>query len=328
MNTTEIANGLDPEAVERAVRLLAEGEPVAFPTETVYGLGADAFNPAGVAKVFDLKKRPHFDPLIVHVSRKEMVRQVSLRVPERAQILMDQFWPGPLTIILDKAESVPDIVTAGLRTVGVRMPNHPVAANLIDRLGHPVAAPSANPFGYMSATRASDVARLFAGRLPLVLDGGPCAYGIESTIVSVPESGPLILHRHGSVSLEELEAVAGDVKEKRPGEQCEAPGELPYHYAPLTPLVIVTGPEQIKIADSAYLSFASPPRPVPSRAVRILSASGDIREAAVNFFSFLIELDQEKTEIIYAQKMVEKGLGRAMMERLRKAAQKAIVANR
>jgi L-threonylcarbamoyladenylate synthase len=325
MKRAEIANGFNSEAVSRAVRLLEHGEVIAFPTETVYGLGADAFNAAAVAKIFELKKRPHFDPLIVHVSRKEWITTLVSDLPHQARLLMDRFWPGPLTIILPKSTRIPDIVTAGLATVGLRMPSHPVALELIERLGRPVAAPSANPFGYMSTTKADDVASLFDDRLPLILDGGPSCFGIESTIVSLAE-GRVVLHRHGSVSSEELSAAVGEVVETtRPDGKCAAPGELPFHYAPLTPLMIITGPEQVENENSAFLSFTEPTRPVRSKHVLVLSRSGDLREAAANFFSYLIQMDRKGAEIIYAQKVPEKGLGKAIMERLKKAEQKRVV---
>jgi L-threonylcarbamoyladenylate synthase len=314
MKRAEIADGFDTEAVRRAARLLAQGEVVAFPTETVYGLGADAFNAVAVAKIFELKKRPHFDPLIVHVSQKEWVTNLVSDMPRGARLLMDRFWPGPLTIILPKSGHIPDIVTSGLATVGLRMPSHPVALDLIQQLSRPVAAPSANPFGYMSTTTADDVASLFDDRLPL--------------IVSLSDER-VVLHRHGSVSIEELSAVVGEVLEAmRTDGRCVAPGELPYHYAPLTPLMIVTGPEQIDNENSAFLSFTEPTRPIRSKHLLVLSRSGDLREAAANFFSYLIQMDRKGTEIIYAQKVPEKGLGKAIMERLKKAEQKTSVVNR
>ncbi len=318
----EMLDGFDTLAVERAVTLLRSGEVVAFPTETVYGLGADAFNADAVAKIFELKKRPRFDPLIVHIARKESVAGLVRSVSPQAERLMDRFWPGPLTLIMEKTELIPDIVTAGLRTVGIRMPGHPVALDLIERLGRPIAAPSANPFGYMSATTARHVANLFDHRLPLILNGGPASYGIESTIVSVRD-GSVCIHRHGSVSAEQLAGVVGKVVEKEhDGTTCESPGELPYHYAPHTPLRIVRTSSEIKIGNSAFLAFRQPQFPVRARHVRVLSAPGDMREAAARFFSSLIELDGTASEIIYAEAIPERGLGKAMMERLRKAAKK------
>jgi len=328
MNRPRIADGFDPEAVNRAASLLAEGEVVAFPTETVYGLGADAFNAHAVAKIFELKKRPHFDPLIVHISGKDVILNLAEHIPAKATLLADRFWPGPLTLILPKSDLVPEIVTSGLSTVGIRMPNHPVALDLIERLGRPIAAPSANPFGYMSTTRAIDVGRLFDDRLALILDGGPSSFGIESTIVSFTDD-EVLLHRHGSISVEELTEVVGEVVEKRPDNgRCEAPGELPYHYAPHTPLHIVGGPEEIHEENSSFLAFAQPTGRVRARYVKVLSEQGDLREAASNFFSYLIQLDRKETRIIYAQKLPEKGLGKAMMERLRKAEQKRRFAKR
>lgn len=319
--TMEILNGFDPSGLERAVRLLAAGGVVAFPTETVYGLGADAFNPEGVAKIFELKGRPRFDPLIVHVAGYESVEIIAASVPRKARRLMERFWPGPLTVILEKKRIVPDIVTAGLQTVAVRMPGHPVALDLIRRLGRPVAAPSANPFGYMSTTTARDVARLFDRGLPLILDGGPASYGIESTIVSFA-GGKVRLHRHGSVSAEELASTVGDVIEKEQDGSCEAPGEMPYHYAPHKPLRVIRSLSEIEVENSAFLAFRKPGNGVAARHVRVLSEKGDLREAAARFFSTLIELDRTSSEIIYAEAMPEKGLGKAMMERLRKAARK------
>jgi L-threonylcarbamoyladenylate synthase len=294
MKTTQapaVEDGFDAGAVGRAITLLMKGDVVAFPTETVYGLGADACNARAVARIFELKKRPHFDPLIVHIARKEWVGRLALTVPDKAALLMDRFWPGPLTIILEKTEIVPDIVTAGLATVGIRMPGHPVALDLIGRLERPIAAPSANPFGYMSTTTARDVARLFDERLRLILDGGPASFGIESTIVSVREGVVRVL-RHGSVSMEELQGVVGEVREKETGGSCEAPGELPYHYAPHTPLRIIRAPSDIAEENAALLAFREPPAGALPRHVRVLSEQGDMREAAARFFSSLIALDR------------------------------------
>ena len=322
MDKTRIRDGFDLEAVREAAALLSGGEPVAFPTETVYGLGADAFNPIAVARIFELKKRPRFDPLIVHIADRGWVARLAASIPGKAKVLMDRFWPGPLTIILDKRDSVPDIVTAGLPTVGIRMPRHPVAQTLLEHLGRPIAAPSANPFGYMSTTSASDVASLFDGALPLILDGGASSYGIESTIVSIAE-GHVRLHRHGSVTVEELTSVVGPVLEKGHDDMtCESPGELPFHYAPHTPLRIVSSPQEIIKEESCFLAFAEPSGKVRSCHVRVLSPGGDLREAAGRFFSSLIALDREGMDVIYAERVPDRGLGRAIMERLRKAAKK------
>lgn len=319
---TEILDGFKDASVERAVSILQEGGLVAFPTETVYGLGADALNARAVARIFELKRRPHFDPLIIHISSKEWVDRYTKNVSPHAERLMDRFWPGPLTIILEKESLIPDIVTSGLATVAVRMPSHPVALDLIARLGRPVAAPSANPFGYVSPTKAAHVARMFSGRLPVVLDGGSASFGLESTIISVRD-GRLILHRHGAVSLEELVEAVGEVEEKGADGAIDSPGQLPYHYAPHKPLKIVRAPEEITTPDSSFLTFRTPSAKPLSRHVRTLSPGGDLREAAAHFFSFLIELDRDDVDIIFAERIPEEGLGKAMMERLKKAARKS-----
>jgi L-threonylcarbamoyladenylate synthase len=333
----EMLDGFDATAIDRAASLLKSGQVVAFPTETVYGLGADAFNPVAVAKIFELKKRPHFDPLIVHVSDADWVERLALSVPPQARALMKRFWPGPLSIIFQKKDVVPDIVTSGLSTVAIRMPAHEVALALIGSLGSPVAAPSANPFGYMSTTRARDVERLFGSAVPLILDGGPCIRGIESTIVSI-RGETVCIHRNGAITREEVEAVAGPVVERNVPRQeeepsgrdplCESPGELPYHYAPHSPLKIVWGPADIQKEHSGFLAFRPPVVPVRSAHMRVLTEKGDLREAAANFFSFLIELDRTKPEVIYAERIPEEGLGKAIMERLKKAANKCVYKDR
>ena len=319
----EILDGFQHPSVEKAAGLLKAGELVVFPTETVYGLGADALNPTAVAKIFELKKRPRFDPLIVHIAGIEWIDSLVLDIPPRARALMENFWPGPLTVIMQKQKIVPDIVTAGLGTVGIRMPSHPVALDLIRTFGKPIAAPSANPFGYMSPTKASHVARMFGNRVLLILDGGPSNYGIESTIISLREQTVLV-HRYGAIPFEEIEKAAGKVREKEEGDVCEAPGQLPYHYAPHARLKILDSQDEIKTAESGFLAFKKPGEKPLSRYVRVLSATGDLREAAAHFFSHLIELDQQDVDIIYAEKIPEVGLGRAMMERLRKAARKRV----
>jgi L-threonylcarbamoyladenylate synthase len=316
-----ILDGFLETSVQKAVTLLKDGEVVAFPTETVYGLGADAFNPCAVAKIFETKKRPSFDPLIVHVGEGAWVEEIACSVPPDAHALIERFWPGPLTIILPKKPVVPDIVTAGLPTVAVRMPSHPVALRLIRALGHPIAAPSANPFGYMSPTNASHVMDMFKGRLPLILDGGKSVFGIESTIVSVTGAG-VIIQRHGAVSLEDLACAVRLTGKRETTTVVEAPGQLPYHYAPHKPLRIIDSVHEIETELSSFLAFTKPAMPPRSKHLRVLSEKGDLREAAANFFSHLIELDRNDVEVIYAEKIPERGIGKAMMDRLKKAAKK------
>jgi len=319
----KILNGFEADAIEQAVAALMAGGVVAFPTETVYGLGADVFNPYAVAKIFEIKRRPRFDPLIVHICSMDAVFDIAEHVPSLAIRLMERFWPGPLTIILRKKDSIPDIVTAGLSTVGIRMPSHPVALELIKTLGRPIAAPSANPFGYISPTRVTHVVKSFKDRVPIVLDGGDSQFGIESTIISI-SNARAIVHRHGAIPVEEIRTMGVDIEEKKSNDMCEAPGELPYHYAPIKPLIMINTIDEVLRKDSSFLGFTEKKvRPV-SRHIRYLSRNGDLREAAANFFSHLIDLDREDVNIIYAERMPEKGLGKAMMDRLKKAAKKCV----
>ncbi|MBP8625805.1 MAG: threonylcarbamoyl-AMP synthase [Syntrophorhabdales bacterium] len=317
----KIVDGFNYTSILMAKEILQMGGVVAFPTETVYGLGADAFNPYAVAKIFEIKKRPRFDPLIVHIDKKEWLKEIATDLPENAMMLTERFWPGPLTIIVKKKPIIPDIVTAGLSTVGIRMPAHPVAQDLIVRLGRPIAAPSANPFGYMSPTRADHVAQMLRDRVELILDGGKSVFGIESTIVSF-KGDSVFINRHGAISKEEISGVIGTVHEAKDSGVCESPGSLPYHYSPNRPLKLIHSPLEIETDSSSLLAFKAPSVRVISRYVRILSEKGDMREAAANFFSYLIELDKKDVDVIYAEQIPEKGLGRAMMERLRKASKK------
>jgi L-threonylcarbamoyladenylate synthase len=317
----EFLNGFEHSSIEKAVEILKRGDVVAFPTETVYGLGADALNPYAVAKIFETKKRPRFDPLIVHIGAREWISAIADYVPPEAERLIDRFWPGPLTLILKKKNAIPGIVTAGLPTVAVRMPSHPVALQLIRSFDNPIAAPSANPFGYISPTSAQHVAKMLGENIPLILDGGSSNYGIESTIVSFNES-KTYLHRHGAISFEELAATAGPVYEKEKNNACEAPGQLPYHYAPIKPLEIINTISEIHDMRSSFLAFKTPSEKPISKYVKVLSSTGDMREAAANFFSYLIELDRDDVDIIYAENIPEAGLGKAMMERLKKASKK------
>jgi L-threonylcarbamoyladenylate synthase len=319
----EIVNGFENASIERAVELLNNGDVVAFPTETVYGLGADALNPYAVAKIFEAKNRPHFDPLIVHVGRKEWIYDYTEDVPQDALKLIDTFWPGPLTLILKKKTLIPDIVTAGLTTVAIRMPSHAVALRLIEAFQKPIAAPSANPFGYMSPTKVTHVARMLKGKIPMILDGGDSVFGIESTIISFRGRG-VFIHRHGAVSEEELSEYVEITHDTKTDSVYRSPGELPYHYAPMKPLKIVHNADEITTENSSFLAFReSPTRPV-SRYVKMLSKTGDLKEAAANFFSDLIELDRLDIDIIYAERVPETGIGKAIMERLRKASKKGV----
>jgi L-threonylcarbamoyladenylate synthase len=301
--------------------MLRDGGVVAFPTETVYGLGADAFNAVAVARIFEIKRRPEFDPLIVHVLDETMLRRVAADVSPGALELAAQFWPGPLTLVLPKRSELPDIVTAGLPTVAVRMPSHPVTRGLLERTGRPLAAPSANPFGYLSPTRALHVERMLGAAVDVIIDGGPTPIGLESTIVRLAPRPELL--RLGAVPVDAIEAIAGSLGAPEDEASPLAPGRLPQHYAPSVPIRVVrfdrvAAPER---EGAAALAFCE--RPTGYRAACVLSEKGELREAAARFFECLHELDAARPLRIDAEQLPEEGLGAAMMERLHRAAASA-----
>ena len=305
-------------SVARAAALLRAGGVVAFPTETVYGLGALAFDPAAAARIFEIKGRPSFDPLIVHVLDDSMLAEVVAEVSPLARRLMDRFWPGALTLVLPKQPRLPALVTAGLATVAVRRPSHPVARALLQAAGAPIAAPSANRFGGLSPTRAEHVAAALGDRVDLILDAGPSELGLESTIVAL-EPEPALL-RAGSIGVEEIEAEIGPLDRRPDTAQPRAPGGLPVHYAPRTPLRVVE-PHSVALGERATAGVLLLQGDCEGyAAVRRLSQSGDLREAAAGFFEALHALDALGLRRIDAQPMPEYGLGLAMMDRLARAA--------
>ena len=323
--TGTILSASDPQAVHVAASLIKAGRLVAFPTETVYGLGCNAMNADAAAKIFEAKQRPQFDPLIVHIADRDQLDSVVGSLPTQAQQLMDAFWPGPLTLVLSKRTAVPDLVTAGLNTVAVRMPNHPVAQALIREAGTPIAAPSANPFGYVSPTTARHVADGLGNQVDLILDGGPCSVGVESTIVSLVGVEPELL-RPGSITLEQLTAVIGPLRRSSPvNDKPVAPGQLARHYATQTPVTILPSagdrPALTQNERAGLLSLSQvDTRDSRFAAVEMLSASGDLREAAQNLFAALRRLDALGLDRIYAEPCKEEGLGLAIMDRLRRCA--------
>jgi L-threonylcarbamoyladenylate synthase len=346
-------------AVDAAVRLLHAGEVVALPTETVYGLAADATRADAVVKIFEAKERPFFDPLIVHLPAREWLYRIAAcdDMMITVEELTGAFWPGPLTLVLPRWQLVPDIVTAGLDTVAIRMSAHPVFSEIVRSFGKPLAAPSANRFGRISPTTGAHVVSELEGRIPLVVDAGPSEHGLESTIVAV-EPGRLRLLRAGPVSIEELETFSpvevppsvgkpispDQIKGSRRSrestflgggieveERPEAPGQLASHYAPRTPLFVhqtlEDGYEKLPPSwsnETGYrrglLAWRSG---APDRFydhVEVLSATGDLREAAASLFAKLRRLDELGLDIIFAEEVPETGLGVAIMDRLRKAA--------
>jgi L-threonylcarbamoyladenylate synthase len=324
--------------LRRAAELIARGGLVAFPTETVYGLGADAFDARAVARVFEAKARPSFDPLIVHVASVEQVASVAREFGAKARALAQALWPGPLTLVMPKLDAVPDIVTAGLPTVAVRLPAHPVARAIIELSGTAVAAPSANPFGYLSPTRAEHVARMLGDKVDLIVDGGSCAVGVESTVLDATCDPPRIL-RPGGTSAEDIEAVIGPVaRQGRAGAEAAdgvaqaGPGMLDSHYAPRTPLRLVAagGLDSARPAGKAAVLVLDPLRLASLGQAagrfahaRVLTMSGDLVEAAAALFAALHELDQEGFDEIWAERVTDAGLGPAINDRLYKASAKS-----
>jgi L-threonylcarbamoyladenylate synthase len=312
--------GHDPEI---AAHHLEAGELVAIPTETVYGLAGNALLPAVVARIFAVKNRPAFDPLIVHIAGTDAVERYATEFPAAARALAGHFWPGPLTLLLPKHPDIPNLVTAGLPRVALRMPAHPLTAALLRSLPFPLAAPSANPFGYISPTTARHVADQLQGQIPFILDGGPCQVGVESTIIGFEDDRPVV-YRLGGLALEEIEAVAGPVAEHlNLSGNPAAPGLLKSHYAPRKPLLLNDLEKNIgrnagkKIGVLTYRRRSGLPEDVLQLT---LSEDGDPAEAAQHLFDFLRILDASDVDLILAETGPESGLGRAINDRLRRAA--------
>ncbi len=313
---------------------LREGLLVAFATETVYGLGADALNPHAVAAVFELKGRPLYDPLIVHVGSVQQARELTSTWPDIADRLATAFWPGPLTLVLPRSSVVPDLVTAGLPNVAIRWPAHPVAQALLRQADCPVAAPSANRFTRISPTTAADVNAEFPNADLWILDGGACQHGLESTVVSLVGARPAIL-RLGSLSLEEIEEVVGaievhthSVEESEIRAGLASPGNLSRHYAPQTPLWLAEASELIEVSPDARVGLLTFGDLVPDgvlsefTCVENLSAIGDLREAATKVYAALRRLDSVNLDKIVAVCLPDRGLGRSINDRLRRASAK------
>ncbi|HEX2618048.1 MAG TPA: L-threonylcarbamoyladenylate synthase [Flavobacteriales bacterium] len=307
--------------IRQAAQLLRRGRLVAIPTETVYGLAANAFDAEAVLGIFEAKQRPAFDPLIVHVGDRAQVKDVVRDLPDEAQALMERFWPGPLTLVLPKAAQVPDIVTSGLDTVGIRMPAHPMALELLRGLPFPLAAPSANPFGYVSPTTAQHVADQLRDRVPYILDGGACAVGVESTIIG-QENGEWVLYRPGGLAVDAIEAVIGRVGRAQQHVLPVAPGLLESHYAPHKPLHVGNVPELLRSFNDRRVAVISCSTIYQAWRCERLSPSGDMHEAARHLFAVLRALDASEAEVILAEVFPDEGLGAAINDRLRRASAK------
>ncbi len=307
-------NAPTPDEIEHAAALLRAGKLVAFPTETVYGLGADATNADAVLSIYETKGRPRFNPLIVHCADLTMAERLADFSPV-ARRLAEAFWPGPLSIVLPlkPGHGLADVATAGLDTVALRVPDHHVAQALLRAANRPLAAPSANPSGKLSPTTAEQVQGGFSGKVP-VLDGGPCKSGVESTIVTVDDD-KIVQLRAGALAREDIERIIGlDVTQAEQGAKISAPGMLLSHYAPNAHMRLDTSPQ----TGEAYLAFG--PDAQFDGITRNLSESGDLHEAARNLFSMLHELDATGVTMIAVATIPETGLGEAINDRLRRAA--------
>ncbi len=311
--------------IKLAAEYLKKGEIIAIPTETVYGLAGNAFNETAVSKIFEAKKRPFFNPLIVHTNSIDKVFEFA-ELAGSALKLAEKFWPGPLTLLLPKKELVPDIVTAGNPVIAVRIPGHPLTLKLLELITFPLSAPSANPFGYVSPTSAEHVNSQLGNTIPFILDGGPCNIGIESTIVGFDFEDNLLIYRVGGLSVEELEAETGKKAillsefEKLP----KSPGRLQNHYATSTPFLIGEIKNLVKNYDpvkTGIISFKTTYPGIPVFQQMVLSLEGNLQEAAKNLFSAMRRLDTFNLDIILAEEFPEIGLGRAINDRLKKASE-------
>ncbi|MDF2449657.1 MAG: translation factor [Bacteroidota bacterium] len=309
--------------IDTAKEFLIKQQLVAIPTETVYGLAANALDGIAVAKIFEAKERPTFDPLIVHVSELNEIFKYVTNVHPVLLKLAKHFWPGPLTLLLPRKSNIPDLVTSGLDRVGMRVPNHPLTLELLRNLEFPLAAPSANPFGYISPTKAVHVQNQLGDKISYILDGGDCSIGLESTIIG-EEDGEVIIYRLGGLSLDQIESVAGRVKvQLNQSSNPKAPGQLKSHYAPKKPVFIGNINELINRYRKRRLGiihFGKTHFSADNSVVKNLSETSSFKEAANRLFSFLRELDDSDVELIICEMLPEEGLGLAINDRLRRAA--------
>ena len=308
--------------IKTAIDLLQNGEVVALPTETVYGLAGNALNAEAVAKIFEIKQRPSFNPLILHVSNKNEILKYTEKIPKQFETLIEKYMPGPLTLLLDKKDNVPNIVTANSNRVAIRIPNHAITLEVLKNLDFPLAAPSANPFGYVSPTTAHHVEKQLGNKIPYILDGGSCHVGIESTIIGM-EDEKVIIYRKGGLSIDEIVSEIGEIFLKENNEAIPiTPGMLASHYSPNTTIVIGDVEKLLtehREKNYAIISFNKIYNAEIDRHF-VLSKTKDFDEAARNLFRVLREIDDGDFEIILAELLPEEKLGIAINDRLRRAA--------
>lgn len=312
--------------IQKAVTILTNEELVAIPTETVYGLAGNIFSEKAIKNIFETKKRPFFNPLIVHIASVDALNTIVSEVPKKAEILANAFWPGAMTLVLKKNKNIPDIITAGKDTVAVRIPNHPVTLELLKQLPFPLAAPSANPFNSISPTKPEHVENYFKNDISQILDGGACKNGIESTIIGFENEEPII-YRLGALSVEKIETVVGKVAIKNTKEENpDAPGMLNKHYAPLTQTILTTNIAQEILKHTTkkigLLTYNASYKSDKITAEIILSATSSLEEAASKLYDALHQLDHLNLDIIIVEKLPEFGLGKSINDRLQRAAYK------
>lgn len=303
----------------KAKAILERGQLVAIPTETVYGLAANALDATAVARIFSVKNRPEFDPLIVHVPDLDAAQLYVENIPYPAFKLASLFWPGPLTLVLKKNPIIPDLVTSGMDTVGIRCPDHILCRQLLQELSFPLAAPSANPFGYVSPTKAEHVNEQLGSQIDYIVDGGPCSVGIESTIMGF-ENGTPVIYRLGGLSLEKIESVIGKVQlHVNTSSNPKAPGQLKSHYAPRKRMIVGVLEDLLQQYPAHCSGILSLQKDYHSPHQVILSKTGSLEEAAKNLFTAFRSFDKMDIDVILAEYVPEKGIGRAINDRLRRA---------
>ena len=310
--------------INKAKSILEAGSLVAIPTETVYGLAGNAFDQKAVASIFEVKKRPSFDPLIVHTHSLDSVKELVKKIPTKALLLAERFWPGPLTILLPKKQVIPDLVTSGLDTVAIRIPQQSLTLELLKSLDFPLVAPSANPFGYVSPTSAQHVNKQLGEHIEYILDGGNCTVGLESTIVGFDDEAKATIYRLGGTSKEKIESIIGTVQvNDHSTSNPKAPGMLASHYSPGKKVILGSFEELEKIEKSsstASITFSKPLKGIGISHTVVLAADGKLTTAAQNLFSALRELDKPSVKTILAERAPAHGLGLAINDRLKRAA--------
>jgi L-threonylcarbamoyladenylate synthase len=312
--------------INKAKKALKNNDIVAIPTETVYGLAGNAYNERALKKIFILKKRPFYNPLIVHIKSTSFLNKIACNIPDTALRLAETFWPGPLTLVLKRKSLIPDLVTSGKETVAIRVPDHPITLALLDQLDFPLAAPSANPFGSISPTNAEHVLNYFGEELNVIIDGGKCEKGLESTIIGFENNQP-VLYRHGSISLEEIEKITGKISITTKNDKSpNSPGMLSRHYAPMTDTYLTNNiSELLKYFEGKKIGLLLFKNHIQKNNIvhqEILSESGNFTEAAKNLYAAMHRLDQNKLDVIIAERLPDKGLGKTINDKLERATRK------